>query len=57
MPRQGDGSSDNGPIEGNNVIHGAGGDATLKHTQKVAPAPEGEKGEALPGLNASGGGS
>ncbi|KAL5405193.1 hypothetical protein PMIN04_012400, partial [Paraphaeosphaeria minitans] len=31
--------------------------ATLQHTQKVAPAPEGEKGAAIAGLNASGGGS
>ena len=28
---------------------------TLKHAQKVAPAPEGEKGAALEGMNASGG--
>jgi hypothetical protein len=26
MPRNGDGSSDNGPIEGQNIIHGASGD-------------------------------
>ena len=58
MPRNGDGSSDNGPIEaGDNLIHGAGGDATLKRTEKVAPMPEGEKGAAIEGLNASGGGS
>lgn len=29
MPRNGDGSSDNGPIEaGENLIHGAGGDVS-----------------------------
>lgn len=26
MPRNGDGSSDNGPVEGGNVIHGNSGD-------------------------------
>ncbi|KAJ4349809.1 uncharacterized protein N0V89_008428 [Didymosphaeria variabile] len=58
MPRQGDGSSDNGPIEaGENLIHGASGDTTLKHAQKVAPLPEAEKGAAIEGMNASGGGS
>ncbi|KAF2241631.1 hypothetical protein BU26DRAFT_525134 [Trematosphaeria pertusa] len=58
MPRQGDGSSDNGPIEtGENLIHGASGDATIKRAQKVAPMPEPEKGAALEGMNASGGGS
>lgn len=57
MPRNGDGSSDNGPFEANNVIHGNSGDATLQHTKNnVAPMPEMEKGEALDGLNASGGG-
>ncbi|KAJ4305142.1 hypothetical protein N0V90_000673 [Kalmusia sp. IMI 367209] len=60
MPRNGDGSSDNGPIEaGENLIHGASGDnqTTLKHAQKVAPLPEVEKGAAIEGMNASGGGS
>ncbi|KAI8936971.1 hypothetical protein NX059_006199 [Plenodomus lindquistii] len=57
MPRNGDGSSDNGPIEANEVIHGNSGDATLQHAKNnVAPMPEVEKGEALEGLNASGGG-
>ncbi|CBX99953.1 hypothetical protein IAQ61_002830 [Plenodomus lingam] len=58
MPRNGDGSSDNGPLEAGNVIHGNEGDATLQHTKNnVAPMPEVEKGEALEGHNASGGGS
>ncbi|ORY17798.1 hypothetical protein BCR34DRAFT_596670 [Clohesyomyces aquaticus] len=57
MPRQGDGSSDNGPIEASNIIHGNSGDDTLQHTKKVAEMPEIEKGEAIEGLNASGGGS
>ncbi|KAF2115872.1 hypothetical protein BDV96DRAFT_646049 [Lophiotrema nucula] len=58
MPRQGDGSADNGPIEtGENLIHGAGGDDTLSRTKKVADPPEPEKGAALEGMNASGGGS
>ncbi|CAO2647768.1 Nn.00g086900.m01.CDS01 [Neocucurbitaria sp. VM-36] len=57
MPRQGDGSSDNGPIEGHDIVHGASGDTTLQHAKNnVAPMPEIEKGEAIEGLNASGGG-
>ena len=89
MPRNGDGSSDNGPIEANDVIHGNSGSvclpllpcpscpisqpsihlylnetheantpqAELQHTKtNVAPMPEIEKGEALEGMNASGGG-
>ncbi|KAF1836491.1 hypothetical protein BDW02DRAFT_566921 [Decorospora gaudefroyi] len=58
MPRNGDGSSDNGPIEGQTAVHGNSGDATLEHTKNnVAPMPEIEKGEAIEGMNASGGGS
>ncbi|KAF2262648.1 hypothetical protein CC78DRAFT_534679 [Lojkania enalia] len=58
MPRQGDGSSDNGPIEtGGNLIHGASGEATISRANKVAEMPEPEKGAALDGMNASGGGS
>lgn len=30
MPRNGDGSSDNGPIEGQNIIHGASGDVSTR---------------------------
>jgi hypothetical protein len=29
MPRNGDGSSDNGPIDGHEIIHGAGGDVRI----------------------------
>lgn len=54
MPRNGDGSSDNGPIEGHEIVHGAGGDKSLKHTKHVAPMPELEQGDALPGLGAGG---
>ncbi|KAF1842464.1 uncharacterized protein K460DRAFT_370433 [Cucurbitaria berberidis CBS 394.84] len=58
MPRNGDGSSDNGPIEGHDIVHGNSGDTTLQHTKNnVAPMPEIEKGEALEGLNASGAGA
>ncbi|KAF2657958.1 hypothetical protein K491DRAFT_690502 [Lophiostoma macrostomum CBS 122681] len=58
MPRNGDGSSDNGPIEtGQNLVHGTDGDATLQRTKNVAEMPELEKGAALEGMNASGGGS
>ena len=57
MPRNGDGSSDNGPIEGQDIVHGTSGSETLQHVKDhVAPMPEIEKGEALPGMNASGGG-
>ncbi|OAK98510.1 hypothetical protein IQ06DRAFT_350192 [Phaeosphaeriaceae sp. SRC1lsM3a] len=55
MPRNGDGSSDNGPIEGHEILHGTSGDKTLQHTKHVAPMPKHEDGEALPGMNASGG--
>jgi len=55
MPRNGDGSSDNGPIDGHEILHGTKGDKTLQHTQHVAPMPKHEHGEALPGMNASGG--
>ncbi|KAJ8112050.1 hypothetical protein OPT61_g5495 [Boeremia exigua] len=59
MPRNGDGSSDNGPIEGQNIVHGSGNAAGQPEHAKnnVAPAPELEKGAALEGLNASGGGN
>jgi len=55
MPRNGDGSSDNGPIDGHEILHGTSGDKTLQHTKHVAPMPKHEDGEALPGMNASGG--
>ncbi|KZM27151.1 uncharacterized protein EKO05_0004680 [Ascochyta rabiei] len=59
MPRNGDGSSDNGPIEGQNIVHGAGdAPAQPEHAKNnIAPMPEIEKGAALEGLNASGGGN
>ncbi|KAL5120599.1 hypothetical protein ACEQ8H_001347 [Pleosporales sp. CAS-2024a] len=57
MPRNGDGSGDNGPIEGHHIIHGASGDNSLQHAKNnVAPMPDIEKGEAIKGMNASGGG-
>jgi len=54
MPRNGDGSSDNGPIEGHEILHGTTGDDSLQHTKHVAPMPEGEKGDTLPGLSGGG---
>lgn len=54
MPRNGDGSSDNGPIEGHEILHGTTGDASLQHTKHVAPMPESEKGDTLPGLSGGG---
>ncbi|EUC50367.1 hypothetical protein COCMIDRAFT_82389 [Bipolaris oryzae ATCC 44560] len=55
MPRNGDGSSDNGPIEGHSIIHGTSGNDTMEHTKKAAPMPEVEKGDGLEGMSASGG--
>ncbi|KAL2210262.1 hypothetical protein CC79DRAFT_1330635 [Sarocladium strictum] len=59
MPRNGDGSSDNGPFEEaqNNIIHGQGDSDKLQRTEKVADLPEGkdEKGLGLSDANASGG--
>ncbi|KAL1792907.1 hypothetical protein ACET3X_009414 [Alternaria dauci] len=54
MPRNGDGSGDNGPIDGHEILHGASGDKTLQHTKHVAPMPEQESGDALPGMGAGG---
>ncbi|EMD96286.1 hypothetical protein COCHEDRAFT_1201120 [Bipolaris maydis C5] len=54
MPRNGDGSSDNGPIEGHEILHGTTGDDSLQHTKHVAPMPEGEKGDTLPGFSGGG---
>jgi hypothetical protein len=33
MPRNGDGSGDNGPIEAHELLHGAGGDVRLFDTR------------------------
>ncbi|KAJ4382005.1 hypothetical protein N0V86_002331 [Didymella sp. IMI 355093] len=59
MPRNGDGSSDNGPIEGQNIVHGTGKpESQPEHAKNnIAPAPELEKGGAIEGMNASGGGN
>ncbi|CAG9940647.1 unnamed protein product [Clonostachys rosea f. rosea IK726] len=60
MPRHGDGSSDNGPIEGtdHNIAHGSGnknlGDKVAR-ADKTAPLPEAEHGQGLQDANASGG--
>ncbi|KAK3395999.1 glutathione S-transferase [Sordaria brevicollis] len=57
MPRNGDGSSDNAIETGNNIIHGAGEEPTTRvaRADKTAPLPEHEEGQAIKGLNASGG--
>ncbi|KAG5971233.1 hypothetical protein E4U55_001288 [Claviceps digitariae] len=61
MPRNGDGSSDNGPFEEAKrpIAHGVGEVDTDKvpRADKTAQLPEGlhEQGAGLPGLNASGG--
>lgn len=60
MPRNGDGSSDNGPINtDHNIGHGVDpiDSSKVPRADKTAPLPEGrdEKGAGLQGLNASGG--
>ncbi|KAG6005420.1 hypothetical protein E4U21_000200 [Claviceps maximensis] len=61
MPRQGDGSSHNGPFEktGRPIVHGVGDVHTDKvpRADKTAHLPEGfhEHGAGMPGVNASGG--
>jgi len=62
MPRDGSGASDNVVEAGENLVHGAGeNDAPSsagvdRSSKAVAPPPE-EKGAALEGMGASGGGS
>ncbi|KAG5915261.1 hypothetical protein E4U42_000071 [Claviceps africana] len=61
MPRQGDGSSHNGPFDkfGREIAHGTGKPETDKvpRADKTADLPEGidEHGAGAPGVNASGG--
>ncbi|KAK7426784.1 hypothetical protein QQZ08_006684 [Neonectria magnoliae] len=61
MPRNGDGSSDNGPFEEakQEIIHGAGDAESdrVARADKTADLPEGkgEQGQAIPGTSASGG--
>ncbi|EGR46543.1 uncharacterized protein TRIREDRAFT_65718 [Trichoderma reesei QM6a] len=60
MPRNGDGSSDNGPFPeaDHNIGHGVTNeDSMQKSKDKAAPLPEGlqEHGKGIPGMNASGG--
>lgn len=38
MPRNGDGSSDNGPIEGQNIVHGNSGDVRPPPYTQTYPA-------------------
>merc|ERR1711939_481233 len=63
MPRDGSGAGDNVVEPGNNQVHGAaaGGSDTaasgVDRSNKAAAPPAPEKGEALEGMPASGGGS
>jgi len=59
MPRNGDGHSDNSIESGHEVIHGAGKETSshVDRADNTAPMPEVEKGGAIEGLSASGGGS
>ncbi|KAJ2903269.1 basic leucine zipper protein [Zalerion maritima] len=59
MPRNGEGHiADNAVEAGHNIVHGAGDANAGTHVDradKTAPLPETEKGQALEGMNASGG--
>ncbi|KAK3063441.1 hypothetical protein LTS18_000358 [Coniosporium uncinatum] len=60
MPREGEGHvADNAVESGENLVHGAGkvSDSHVDRANKAAPPPEPEKGGALEGFDASGGGS
>ncbi|KAF2761406.1 hypothetical protein EJ05DRAFT_497956 [Pseudovirgaria hyperparasitica] len=59
MPRDGSGAADNAIDAGQTQVHGVGkSDAIPDHTKtNVAPMPEPEKGAAIEGMDASGGGS
>ncbi|TDZ20037.1 hypothetical protein Cob_v006881 [Colletotrichum orbiculare MAFF 240422] len=59
MPRDGSGRSHNAVEADHDIVHGAGEvkDTHVDRADKTAPLPEGEKGNAIPGLNASGGSS
>jgi len=59
MPREGDGSSDNGPFDESNITHGDGTDKPTKveRADKTVPLPHHEKGGAMDGMLASGGGA
>ncbi|KAH7082823.1 hypothetical protein BKA63DRAFT_598920 [Paraphoma chrysanthemicola] len=60
MPRNGDGSSDNGPFEEakHDILHGAGPSESgeVARAKNTAPMPKHDKGDAVTGLNGSGGG-
>ncbi|GKT96531.1 basic leucine zipper protein [Colletotrichum tofieldiae] len=53
MPRDGSGASDNAIEAGHNIVHGAG--FSRRPCRQDRAPPEGEKGLAIDGLNASGG--
>ncbi|KAK3070231.1 hypothetical protein LTR53_010804 [Teratosphaeriaceae sp. CCFEE 6253] len=64
MPRDGSGASDNAIEAGETKVHGAGSapsddpaSSGVDRSSKAAPAPEVEKGDAIEGLGASGGGN
>ncbi|KAL8386779.1 hypothetical protein RB595_010397 [Gaeumannomyces hyphopodioides] len=59
MPRDGSGRADNAVDENATpIIHGADQPGSnVDRSGKAAPPPEPEKGEAIEGMNASGGGS
>ncbi|GAB7363622.1 hypothetical protein MBLNU230_g4193t1 [Neophaeotheca triangularis] len=64
MPRDGSGAGDNAIENSHNIVHGndqgskdAPASSGVDRSNKAAPMPQAESGEALEGMNASGGGS
>ncbi|KAK5169808.1 uncharacterized protein LTR77_005786 [Saxophila tyrrhenica] len=64
MPRDGSGASDNVVEPGETLIHGAGkgendapASSGVDRSNKAAPPPDHEAGDAMKGMNASGGGN
>jgi len=57
MPRNGTESDNVVDTSAGNQVHGVGEDSSIDRSNKAAPAPSLEKGEAIEGMNASGGGN
>ncbi|OCL03800.1 hypothetical protein AOQ84DRAFT_381246 [Glonium stellatum] len=57
MPRDGSGRSDNAIETGEDMVHGTQGEPKIYRAERTATPPTEEKGQAIEGLNASGGGS
>merc|ERR1712093_133885 len=57
MPRNGTQSDNVVDTSAGNQVHGVGEDSSIDRSNKAAPPPAEEKGEATEGMNASGGGN